>query len=491
MSTITGRNDRNPLSGAGAGRLATVGLFAMAWVQGCSGQPLQPWHTEKLQEEFTVEQVDEVRSLDDYRKLEDRLFKELEEKVYARVDTGPAYELVRFSAGSAADPLIRRPNWNRTFELKAAKPVGGVLLLHGMSDGPYSLRALAEHLQQHGYTVVGLRLPGHGTAPSGLQYISMEDMAAAVRMGMGYLGSALPDKPVHLVGYSNGATLALDFALEAMEGNVTPVPASLALISPSIRVHRAAGLAGFKDSLSAVPGLSRLSWLAVLPEFDPFNYNSFATNAGDVTHRLTRSVESRIIARAQKNPERVLPPVLVFKSTVDSTVTTEAVVDSLLKLLAPNRHELVLFDINRSAAKAKLLIDDPAPLTDRLMAEDALPFTVTFVTNENEESTAVVAHRKAPFSAAVSESMALGLSWPAGVISLSHVALPFPPDDPLYGQRPPENENLLFLGDLALRGERGLLKLDPEWLLRMRYNPFYDYIEERALRWLQDAEHSE
>lgn len=82
-----------------------------------------------------------------------------------------------------------------------------------------------------------------------------------------------------------------------------------------------------------------------------------------------------------------------------------------------------------------LLIDDPAPQTDR-----HLPFTLTLVTNENLESTQLVAHRKAPLSNDASETEHLNLAWPTGVISLSHVALPFPPDDPLYGQRPPIDE---------------------------------------------------
>jgi hypothetical protein len=67
------------------------------------------------------------------------------------------------------------------------------------------------------------------------------------------------------------------------------------------------------------------------------------------------------------------------------------------------------------------------------------------------------------------------------------VALPFPPDDPLYGQRPPENEDILFLGEMAMKGERGLLKLSAEWLLRMRYNPFYEVIETRVLEWFDNA----
>ena len=44
---------------------------------------------------------------------------------------------------------------------------------------------------------------------------------------------------------------------------------------------------------------------------------------------------------------------------------TGAVVDNLLDRLAPDRHEIVLFDINRYSAKAMFLIDDPGPLTAR------------------------------------------------------------------------------------------------------------------------------
>jgi hypothetical protein len=121
------------------------------------------------------------------------------------------------------------------------------------------------------------------------------------------------------------------------------------------------------------------------------------------------------------------------------------------------------------------------------MGDDRLPFAVTLVTNANPESAAVVARRQAPFSKVASPDEPLGLAWPAGVISLSHVALPFPLDDPLYGQRPPDNEDVLFLGQMAIQGERGLLVLPSDWLLRLRHNPFYAYLEERVLAWLAEA----
>jgi hypothetical protein len=44
---------------------------------------------------------------------------------------------------------------------------------------------------------------------------------------------------------------------------------------------------------------------------------------------------------------------------------------------------------------------------------------------------------------------------------------------------------VLFLGEMAMQGERGLLKLPADWLLRMRYNPFYDVIEKRTLDWFE------
>jgi hypothetical protein len=62
--------------------------------------------------------------------------------------------------------------------------------------------------------------------------------------------------------------------------------------------------------------------------------------------------------------------------------------------------------------------------------------------------------------------------------------MPFPPDDPLYGELNPQYADSVFLGNLAIKGERGLLKLPADWLLRLRHNPFYDYMETRVVDWL-------
>ena len=488
MKRITDRSKRLLDQCALCRLLAVLVVF----VQGCSSGPsLKPWHMEALTEEFTAGMVEDgqVRNFDDYLALEERLFKQLDDEVYARTERGPAHELERYSYGSAADPEHRPIKWNHSFELTRQAAIGGVLLLHGMSDSPYTMRALGAALNQHGYHVIALRSPGHGTAPSGLRYVTWQDMAAAVRLGMQHLASELGSKPLHIIGYSTGAPLAMNYTLDALAAGDVPVPASLVLMSPAIRVHPTGALAGFKDAMAVLPGLGGLAYLSVMDEFDPYKYNSFATNAATQVHRLTRHVDRRIQALA-RDPEAVerLPPILVLKSTVDATVTTDAVVTRLLTGLPANRNELVLFDINRNAAiKSKFLVEDPGPLTNRLMADQDLPFAVTFVTNEDPHSTRVVARHKAPFSSEVTDTERLDLAWPRGVVSLSHVALPFPPDDPIYGQQPPAGDDQVFLGDLAIKGERGLLKIPGEWLLRLRYNPFYDYMQTRVLQWLDDA----
>ena len=474
---------------AGRARVLYVLLGALpVAVSGCGGTPLQPWHTVNLTEEFSAAKADEVRDFNGYLALENRLFGQLRDEVYAETGTGPEFALARYSSGSAADPAARGPDLNRSFELPAPAPRGGVLLLHGLTDSPYTLLTLGRKLNEHGYWVIGLRLPGHGTAPSGLRTAHWQDMAAATRLAMEHLLGKVGDGSVHVVGYSTGAALALDLMLSAINHADMPAPASLVLISPAIGITPAAALAGFKASLGRLPGLGRLAWASIVPEFDPYKYNSFATRAGAEVHSLTRSVARRLASTAGAASSGEIPPILVFKSAVDATVSTDALVDRLLARLPENGNELVLFDINRSAAKAMLLVSDPRPLTDRLARDGDLPFALRLITNEHPETASVVARYKPARSAAFTDTEVLGLAWPPGFISLSHIALPFSPEDPMYGARPPEDGEALFLGDIPIRGERGLLRISSDWLLRLRYNPFYGVLESRVLHWLEASD---
>lgn len=446
------------------------------------GPPLEPWHRVRLQAEFTAADYDDGRvvTLEQYRARERKVLDQVRTEIARPAGPADAPSLDRYVRGSLGDPDVWPYNWNQTFVLQPdGEPIGGVLLLHGLTDSPYSLRSIGLALVARGYRVVGLRLPGHGTAPTGLLTFEVEDLRAATKLAMRDLRKTLgPARPLHMIGYSNGAALAVSYALDAREHRELPQPASLVLISPAIGITKLAAIGRIRTGLSDLQGFGRAAWQQIEPEIDPYKYQSFSFHASGETQRLTSGLSARIAALAKSGPVRDLPPILAFISTVDSTVQAPAVIDSLLGRLAPQGHELVVFDVNRLAVVQPMLVADPAPLTRRLLAQTQRPFALTLITNANARTLQVREQRSQALGGPSSERL-LDLAWPRNVFSLSHVALPFPPDDPLYGYAAPPTTRHIQLGRIEIRGENGVLNV-PGWMLtRQRSNPFHAYLLER------------
>ena len=78
-------------------------------------------------------------------------------------------------------------------------------------------------------------------------------------------------------------------------------------------------------------------------------------------------------------------------------------------------------------------------------------------------------------------SLPLEMEYPADVFSLSHIALPFPVNDGLYGIIPdPADDFGVNLGTAAPRGERGALVVELDMVLRVPSNPFFPYLLART-----------
>jgi alpha-beta hydrolase superfamily lysophospholipase len=461
--------------------IAALLVGAIAYAAFLRGGPeLEVWHRAALDEEFTADHADEVRTVRDYVALEDRLFAELDREVYDRIDDTDRVPYNRYARDSRSDPRRWSHDWNRTFQLAPDGASGGVLLLHGLTDSPYSMRSIGEHLAACKLRVVGLRLPGHGTAPSGLLDVTVEDMRAAVRMALLDLHAELREgEPLYIVGYSNGAALAVDYALdEIRHPERGPRATGLVLLSPAIAVSRLAAVGRIRTGISSVPGFERAAWQIVDLEFDPYKYSSFAFNGAGQTQLLTSSISRRVARLAKRDELGDFPPVLAFISTVDATVRVEAVVDALLEHLEPGGHELVLFDVNRNANVLPLMVKDPGPLTARLRAMRNRPFNLSVITNATASSLDVHEIR---WAVAQDRGVVtpLGMRWPVGVSSLSHVSLPFPPDDPLYGSEPVGEQGTVRLGRIEVRGENGVIAVPPWVLMRQRSNPFHGYLLRR------------
>ena len=103
------------------------------------------------------------------------------------------------------------------------------LLIHGFTSSPEESRPLGEDLHRLGYSVLGLRLAGHGTHPRDLGRVRTEDWLLDLEDGISLLEGAA--KQVVLVGQSLGGCLALAAAAHTPAAGVvgisTPYPSQV------------------------------------------------------------------------------------------------------------------------------------------------------------------------------------------------------------------------------------------------------------------------
>ncbi len=471
--------------GLAAGAILVVLTIVLVRAFDARRQPdLKPWHR-TLSYEIRARDLDERSTLADYLRLEETVFAEMERTVIPAVAPADRTRVNRYAPESPVNPLRFSRNWNRTYELVPEGEIrGGALLIHGLTDSPYSVKAEAELYAREGFYALCLRMPGHGTVPGALTQARWEDWRAAARLGArhvrGRVGSNLP---FHFVGYSNGGALAVQYALDGLGDPRLPKPDRVIVMSPMIGVTRfaraATGIAKLITAVGAIPYFEKSRWMDVQPEYNPFKYNSFPAFAGQQTVEITRAIQASIEREAASGRIRDLPPILAFSSLVDSTVETWATVDAFFDRLENNGSELVLFDVNRSAMALGFLKDNFDTRLSALLANPGRRYRLSLLTNARAGAPEAVVRSLDPGSKQAVETQ-LGLSWPPQIFSLSHLAVPFRPDDPLFGIQPDMRVDYgLRLGTLAPHGEREVLTVPMDQLMRLNCNPFFPYVEAR------------
>ncbi|HCL6057662.1 TPA: alpha/beta fold hydrolase [Citrobacter amalonaticus] len=444
-----------------------------------SGPDLHSWHTWHGNE-MSAAALDNA-TFAQYQVREAALFADLQKQVGDTLSPDEQTPINRFWLGSRVAPGQFTPNWNRSFVLMPqGKPRGVAVMLHGLTDSPYSLKDIARIYQQQGFIAVVPRLPGHGTAPGALTAVDWEAWLAATRLAVREATRLAGNEvPLHLVGYSNGGALALKYTLDSLDDATLRRPRQVVLLSPMIGVTSFARFAGLAGLPSLFPAFAKAAWLNVTPEFNPFKYNSFPVNAARQSYLLTKALQQQIVQDAQTMRLHDLPPVLTFQSVMDSTVSTQAVVESLYRYLGPNGSELVLFDINQAANLRPLLRTSSYTAAATLLPSVPRAYRTTVVTNATAETLAVVARDTLAGTRDV-QVQPLQEAWPQEMYSLSHVAVPFPMTDSLYGLKPYVlNRYGLSIGTIALRGETSTLLVGLDTLMRVTSNPFFPYMKER------------
>ena len=458
-----------------------VAMLALRSLNALRGPALQPWHT-FVPAELKADELD-AADWPRYLAKEEAIMSSVRLQVSQKLAPDARVPINRYFEASPVYPARFAQDWNRSYLMEpAGKPDGAAVLLHGLTDSPYSLRHVARRYRERGFVVIGIRMPGHGTVPAGLTDVRWEDWMAATRLAVREARRRVPaPAPLHLVGFSNGGALAMKYSLDVLGNPQLARADRVIMFTPMIGITRFARFAGLAGLPAVLPPFANAAWLSVVPEFNPFKYNSFPVNGARQSYRLTDALQAQIQRMARAGSLAGLPPVTTFQSVIDFTVSTPAILSALYAHLPDNGSEIVLFDVNRTVKFGPLLRTSSYVALDLLVPTTPQTYRFTSIVNADEDTDATVERSVAP-GQLEAQVRPLNLPYPPGIFSLSHLAMPIPMDDPLYGMYPDPKTKDEFgynLGAMAARGERGALVVDQDFLTRLSSNPFFPYLLEK------------
>nr|BAL55599.1 esterase/lipase [uncultured Gammaproteobacteria bacterium] len=281
-------------------------------------------------------------------------------------------------AGLRFDDEIRSWHWDKKFYsapcfaeinqletlTKSAEPflfspkacAKGVLLVHGLLASPAAMRPLGETLVRAGYTVLGVRLKGHGTSPCDLRERTFSDWYASVRRGFEILADLTPT--VAVVGFSTGGLLALLLAADQPDPltAVAAIASPIKFRSPTLAlvplVHQAQRLTEW------MPNGGFKGFLLNQSEHPKLNYRHVPIQA---LHELRG-----LIAETKARLPEVQCPVLLLQGDGDPVVdpdSAQILFDQLgthrkiLALIGARRHNIVYEDPGGVHAMIRFFLD--------------------------------------------------------------------------------------------------------------------------------------
>ncbi|MBA3278167.1 MAG: alpha/beta fold hydrolase [Geodermatophilaceae bacterium] len=180
----------------------------------------------------------------------------------------------------------------------------GILLIHGFTGTPQSLRPWGEHLAAQGYSISCPRLPGHGTVLADMNATRWPDWYAAVERALEELRGRCTE--VFAAGLSMGGTLALRLAEQHGERL-----SGLVLVNPSLATERK-DLALLKILAKGLPSWKGVSNDIKKPGAREVAYPRIPLKAAVSLQDLWATTRAELA--------KIDVPILTFRSTEDHVV---------------------------------------------------------------------------------------------------------------------------------------------------------------------------
>ena len=231
----------------------------------------------------------------------------------------------------------------------------GILVLHGFTGSPASVRPWGQALSAEGWTVCVPRLPGHGTTWQEMNRTTWEDWYAEADRNYRDLRGRC--SRVFVMGLSMGGTLTLGLAEQYGDAI-----AGIVLVNPSVHTER-------RDRFLlpvlqlVVPGFPGISNDIAKPGQDEIAYPKIPLKAAYSLSSLWSRVKSDI--------GMVTQPVLLFRSVVDHVVEPSNAEFILANVSSADVHEELLPDSYHVATldhDAEVIVRDSIAFVRRILA---------------------------------------------------------------------------------------------------------------------------
>lgn len=247
------------------------------------------------------------------------------------------------------------------FILSQDKKAPTVLMIHGLSDSPGSMKEVSKVYYKRGYNVITVLLRDHGLQ---MPYrkeirskITLANWRSDVDKTMKIAFDMSNSEKVALVGFSLGGALALD-AADRYDGKIS----SLVMLAPLLKMNH-----GWAAPSARVLKYVMYSTKKGIPETDHF-YPDIALNQTLHAYKLTKHLKKNVISEASRNLLEM--PKMMYLTDADTTVVNKFALEAA-KELGMSDDEVVMYTNKKD--KFTVLHRD-LPMSSINASKEANPF---------------------------------------------------------------------------------------------------------------------